>query len=84
MRLAEAFDVRYTLRRDLEEAVNERIRGHLRERQWSDADLGRHLGFTQQSMSRRMVGSSRWELSELEHVARVLDTTAEALVGATK
>jgi transcriptional regulator with XRE-family HTH domain len=84
MRLVVAFDTRYTLRRDLEDDVIARIRALLRALGWSESELGRRLGFTQPSLSRRMVGASRWELSELEHVARVLGVTAEELVGATK
>lgn len=82
MKLADAFDVRRTLRKDLESGVNENIRALLQARDMSETQLGKAIGLSQARISRRFVSLSRWEAEDLEAVARVLDTSVERLVGA--
>lgn len=77
----DVFDVRRTLRRDLEQATNDRIRSLLRERGMSETMLGKAIGLSQARISRRFVCLSRWEAVDLEAVAQVLETTVDQLVG---
>lgn len=82
MKVADAFDVRRTLRRELEVGVAENIRARLQELNMSESQLAKAIGLTGTSLYRRFVGESRWEFSDLEAVAKVLKTTVRSLVGA--
>lgn len=84
MKLADAFDVRRTLRRELEPRVCTNIRRRLKSVDMSETQLGKAIGLTQTSTYRRFAGESKWELAELEAVAIILDTTVAKLVGAAK
>ena len=61
------------VRMELDQAVAERIREVLAEREVSGAELARRLGVTQSYMARRLLGKYPFAVPELVRVAGILD-----------
>jgi len=59
----------------------ERVTAAYTDRGWSIAELGRRGGLDGSLLSRLLRGEREWRLEHVEALARVFDTTAEALVG---
>lgn len=58
------------------DAVTDTIRGELKRRRVSQAQLADHLGVTQQTVSRRFNGEVPFDLAEIEAIAAFLGLQA--------
>ena len=56
------------------------VRAEASRKGWSQADLGRALGFTSNQISRRWRGAISWPLEELEDVAKALQIPLQRLL----
>ncbi len=61
--------------------VAENVRAEMARRRQSQAALARHLGRTQQFVSRRMTGATSFTLDELDQIADILDVRLVDLLG---